>query len=106
MASGRFTRLPSHRSDVEVLEGTGLPAADWHALSVDALERAAAGDLRATIGQISRSTELLTRTPQSRRARRSEDAPSDPRSELALLGQLVIWRTRVPRAGQIFVTRR
>jgi hypothetical protein len=35
-----------------VLEGTGLPAADWHALSVDALERAAAGDLRATIGQV------------------------------------------------------
>jgi NADPH:quinone reductase len=52
MASGRFTRLPSHRSDVEVLDGTGLPAAEWQALSVDALERAAAGELRATIGQV------------------------------------------------------
>lgn len=51
MASGRFTRVPSSRRDVEVLEGTGLPAADWQALSVTALERAAAGELRATIGQ-------------------------------------------------------
>jgi NADPH:quinone reductase len=51
MASGRFTRVPSGRPDVEVLDGTGLAPADWQALSVTALERAAAGELRATIGQ-------------------------------------------------------
>lgn len=51
MASGRYTEVPSGRSDIEVLEGTSLPPADWHALSVAALERAAAGELRATIGQ-------------------------------------------------------
>lgn len=52
MASGRFTRVPSRRRDVEVIEGTSLPAADWQALSVTALERAAAGSLRTTIGQV------------------------------------------------------
>jgi NADPH:quinone reductase len=51
MASGRFTRIPSSRPDIEVLEGTRLPPAEWQALSVTALERAAAGELRATIGQ-------------------------------------------------------
>lgn len=51
MASGRYTQVPADRSDIEVLEGTGLPPADWQALSVTALESAAAGELRATIGQ-------------------------------------------------------
>jgi NADPH:quinone reductase len=51
MASGRFTRVPSGRPDVEILDGTRLSPADSQALSVTALERAAAGELRATIGQ-------------------------------------------------------
>jgi NADPH2:quinone reductase len=51
MAGGRYTRVPSTRPDIETLEGLGLSPGDWHALSVSALERAAAGDLRATIGQ-------------------------------------------------------
>jgi NADPH2:quinone reductase len=51
MASGRYTQVPSSRPDIETLEGLGLPPGDWHALSVSALGRAAAGELRATIGQ-------------------------------------------------------
>jgi NADPH:quinone reductase len=51
MASGRFTRVPPGRPDVEIVEGTRLSPAEWQALSVTALERAAAGELRATIGQ-------------------------------------------------------
>lgn len=51
MAGGRFTRVPSDRPDIEVVEGTGLSPADWQALSVTALELAAVGELRATIGQ-------------------------------------------------------
>lgn len=51
MASGRYTQVPSDRPDIEILEGIGLPPGDWHALSINALERAAAGELRATIGQ-------------------------------------------------------
>ncbi|MEA2482443.1 MAG: NADPH:quinone reductase [Thermoleophilaceae bacterium] len=51
MARGRYTQVPPSRRDVETLEGLGLPPEDWHALSVTALERAASGELRATIGQ-------------------------------------------------------
>jgi NADPH2:quinone reductase len=51
MASGRYTQVPSSRPDIETLEGLGLPPVDWHALSIGALERAASGELRATIGQ-------------------------------------------------------
>jgi NADPH2:quinone reductase len=52
MASGRHTRVPSSRSDIETLEGLGLAPGEWHALSISALDRAASGDLRATIGQV------------------------------------------------------
>jgi NADPH2:quinone reductase len=51
MASGRYTQVPSSRPDIETLEGLGLAPGDWHALSVTALELAASGELRATIGQ-------------------------------------------------------
>lgn len=51
MASGRFTRVPPGRPDIELIEGTGLPPTEWQALSIAAIERAAAGELDVTIGQ-------------------------------------------------------
>jgi NADPH:quinone reductase len=51
MASGSFTDRPASERRVEIVEGTALTPSESRLLSIEALDRAAAGDLVATIGQ-------------------------------------------------------